>query len=291
MSWEWELTDGVSLTQLFLVRAASSFLLHTARQLRMGYPCGTLTRAPVFLPAGGSNKYQLPRDAELCRQYCRASPTSGFCCQLPVAQTAALQSPGVLADSTVSHLAPQDLILQVHNAPATCGESECPGGSPERTDGKEKWVVLMRDNMWIPTLTCIIYVLFVHLGPRMITKPLPVKWVLQLWNLSLAIFSAVGSAANHCTRVATASQTVVLNVPVVQQVLSLHGCSDRKCVPPSQRIRLFPLLNRLLKNRHNNSASVRGRSKSTASDIRAASYRRRSTCRARTSTSGSRSLC
>eukprot|EP01051_Picozoa_sp_SAG22_P001229 SAG22_NODE_46_length_24705_cov_89.861010_13_plen_150_part_00 len=85
-----------------------------------------------------------------------------------------------------------DLIVQVQNAPS----AGSPGGSEERVAGKEAWVVLMRENMWIATFCCIVYIVFVHAGPSMVKKPAPVKWLLQLWNLLLAVFSAMGSY--HC---------------------------------------------------------------------------------------------
>ena len=45
----------------------------------------------------------------------------------------------------------------------------------ERQEAKQEFIVLMRDSMWIPTLACIAYTLFVHVGPRVIRKPWPVR--------------------------------------------------------------------------------------------------------------------
>ena len=88
------------------------------------------------------------------------------------------------------------LINEVHSASLECAHGDCLGGSVERVAGKKAWVVVMRENMWIPTFACAVYVIFVHLGPSMVKKPQPVKWLLSLWNLFLAVFSAVGSY--HC---------------------------------------------------------------------------------------------
>ena len=77
-----------------------------------------------------------------------------------------------------------------------CPDGSCPQGSPEREAGKQRFTNLVRENMWIASLLGALYVLFVTFVPRMIKKPLPLGRVLQLWNLSLAVFSAFG--AYHC---------------------------------------------------------------------------------------------
>jgi len=66
----------------------------------------------------------------------------------------------------------------------------------ERQQSKQEFIDLMRDFAWIPTLACAVYIAIVHIGPLLVRKPWPVKWLLSLWNLALAIFSAVGSY--HC---------------------------------------------------------------------------------------------
>ena len=67
---------------------------------------------------------------------------------------------------------------------------------PERQQAKQDFVDLMRDHTWIVTIACIAYTLFVHFGPALIRRPWPVKGVLAVWNLALAVFSAFG--AWHC---------------------------------------------------------------------------------------------
>ena len=46
---------------------------------------------------------------------------------------------------------------------------------PERQDLKQEFVVLMRDHMWVPTIACAIYVLFVFAGPQVVRSPWPVR--------------------------------------------------------------------------------------------------------------------
>lgn len=77
-----------------------------------------------------------------------------------------------------------------------CGGVPCAHGSPAREAGKEDFSSLVRENMWLVTGATILYMLFVHCAPRFIEKPFPVKPLLSLWNLALAVFSAVGSY--HC---------------------------------------------------------------------------------------------
>jgi hypothetical protein len=89
-----------------------------------------------------------------------------------------------------------ELISRTAAAPRTCDGGGCPQGSPEREAGKQAFTDLMRGNMWIVTIACALYVAFVFVGPRLISKPLPVMPVLQVWNLALAIFSFTGSF--HC---------------------------------------------------------------------------------------------
>jgi elongation of very long chain fatty acids protein 6 len=68
--------------------------------------------------------------------------------------------------------------------------------SPERQAIKQELIDLMGEFAWIPTVCCVAYVAFVHLGPYLISKPWPVQPVLSVWNLALAVFSAAGSY--HC---------------------------------------------------------------------------------------------
>lgn len=77
-----------------------------------------------------------------------------------------------------------------------CGGVPCPQGSAAREAGKEKFAALVRENMWIPTAACVLYILFVFCGPKLVKKPQPVKPILSAWNLAMSIFSAVGSY--HC---------------------------------------------------------------------------------------------
>jgi hypothetical protein len=81
--------------------------------------------------------------------------------------------------------------------------------------------VLMRENMWIPTIACIVYAVIVHGGPILMknhrgfvrapiwahfSRRRGLTWrrvwqselrpVLVAWNLLLAVFSTVGSY--HC---------------------------------------------------------------------------------------------
>jgi hypothetical protein len=77
-----------------------------------------------------------------------------------------------------------------------CGGAPCPQGSAAREAGKEKFSALVRENMWIPTAACVLYILFVFCGPKLVKKPQPVKPILSAWNLAMSIFSAVGSY--HC---------------------------------------------------------------------------------------------
>ena len=88
------------------------------------------------------------------------------------------------------------IISQTWAADRDCDGGGCPHGSPAREAGKQEFRDLMRGNMWIPTLFGFIYVLFVFCVPRFISKPLPVKPLLVLWNFALAVFSAMGTY--HC---------------------------------------------------------------------------------------------
>ena len=78
-----------------------------------------------------------------------------------------------------------------------CAGLPCAHGSAAREAGKEKFATLVRENMWIPTGACALYILFVFYGPGLIKKPQTYfKPILSCWNLAMAIFSAVGSY--HC---------------------------------------------------------------------------------------------
>ena len=46
---------------------------------------------------------------------------------------------------------------------------------PERQELKQEFVALMRDHVWVPTIACVIYVLFVFAGPRVVRSPWPVR--------------------------------------------------------------------------------------------------------------------
>ena len=85
-----------------------------------------------------------------------------------------------------------ELCSQVANAP----RSNLPGGP--RQAAKQKFIVLMRESMWIPTIASLLYAVAVHGGPLLMKplRPLPLKWLLAAWNLALALFSAAGSY--HC---------------------------------------------------------------------------------------------
>ena len=89
-----------------------------------------------------------------------------------------------------------ELISRTGQLPRDCEAGGCPHGGPEREAGKQAFTDLMRGNMWIVSGLCYLYVLFVFIAPRCVSKPKPVNWVLVLWNLALAIFSAIGSY--HC---------------------------------------------------------------------------------------------
>ncbi len=106
-------------------------------------------------------------------------------------------------------------------ADCLCDGHPCRQGTAAREAGKEAFAALVRENMWIPTLACVLYIIFVFHGPAMIRKPLPVplpsslvpartpvlcrrprccsqvKRVLVCWNSALAAFSVAG--AYHCT--------------------------------------------------------------------------------------------
>ena len=55
-----------------------------------------------------------------------------------------------------------------------CDGHPCRQGTAAREAGKEAFAALVRENMWIPTLACVLYIIFVFHGPGMIRKPLPV---------------------------------------------------------------------------------------------------------------------
>ena len=59
-------------------------------------------------------------------------------------------------------------------ADCLCDGHPCRQGTAAREAGKEAFAALVRENMWIPTLACALYILFVFHGPGMIRKPLPV---------------------------------------------------------------------------------------------------------------------
>jgi len=73
-----------------------------------------------------------------------------------------------------------------------------PRDSAARSAAKLKTISLLRENMWIPTMLTILYVVFVHTGPHFMRKrrPWPLRYVLAGWNLVLTVFSAVGVV--HC---------------------------------------------------------------------------------------------
>lgn len=69
----------------------------------------------------------------------------------------------------------------------------------DRQQPKQEFIVLMRENMWIPTIACIVYAVIVHGGPILMKNHRgfsELRPVLVAWNLLLAVFSTVGSY--HC---------------------------------------------------------------------------------------------
>ena len=46
---------------------------------------------------------------------------------------------------------------------------------PEREELKQEFVDMMRDHVWVPTIACLIYVVFVFVGPSLVRSPWPVR--------------------------------------------------------------------------------------------------------------------